>query len=253
MKASLVACVALAGAAPASAQDDVAAFYQGRQLRMIVGSAVGGGYDLFARIVARHIVHHIPGNPSIIVQNQPAAGGVVMANQLYGQGPKDGTVIGVPINGIPTAPLLQSGTQFDADQAHLGRQHQSRSLCRLRLAHRAGREHHRTDQQGSGRGRHHARHDHGRFPAAGERCARLQVQDRSRLSGHAADQSRHRARRGARHGRSRLGLGQGADPALDQRRRRSRCSRNTVSSDIRSFPMCPPCSSWRPRRRIGRP
>ena len=113
MKAALVACVALAGAAPASAQDDVAAFYQGRQLRMIVGSAVGGGYDLFARIVARHIVHHIPGNPSIVVQNQPAAGGVVMANQLYGQGPKDGTVIGVPINGIPTAPLLQSGTQFD--------------------------------------------------------------------------------------------------------------------------------------------
>ena len=63
MKAALVAWVALAGAAPASAQDDVAAFYRGQQLRMIVGSAVGGGYDLFARIVARHIVHHIPGNP----------------------------------------------------------------------------------------------------------------------------------------------------------------------------------------------
>jgi tripartite-type tricarboxylate transporter receptor subunit TctC len=100
-------------AMPASAQDDIAAFYKGKQLRMIVGSAAGGGYDLFARIVARHIVHHIPGNPNIIVQNQPAAGGVVMTNQLYGQGPKDGTVIGVPINGLPTAPLLQSGTQFD--------------------------------------------------------------------------------------------------------------------------------------------
>jgi tripartite-type tricarboxylate transporter receptor subunit TctC len=80
---------------------------------MIVGSAVGGGYDLFARIVARHIGNHIPGHPHIIVQNQPAAGGVVMVNQLYGQGPKDGTAIGVPINGIPTAPLLQAGTQFD--------------------------------------------------------------------------------------------------------------------------------------------
>jgi tripartite-type tricarboxylate transporter receptor subunit TctC len=107
-------CVGLA--APAGAQDDVAAFYRGKQLRMIVGSAVGGGYDLFARIVARHIVHHIPGHPGIIVQNQPAAGGVVMANQLYGQGPKDGTVIGVPINGLPTAPLLQSGTQFDSER-----------------------------------------------------------------------------------------------------------------------------------------
>jgi tripartite-type tricarboxylate transporter receptor subunit TctC len=114
MKVAPIAfAVLLAAAVPASAQDDVAAFYKGRQLRMIVGSAVGGGYDLFARIVARHIVNHIPGGPHIIVQNQPAAGGVAMTNQLYGQGPNDGTVIGVPINGIPTAPLLQSGTQFD--------------------------------------------------------------------------------------------------------------------------------------------
>jgi tripartite-type tricarboxylate transporter receptor subunit TctC len=101
------------GAVPAGAQADVAAFYRGKQLRMVVGSAAGGGYDLFARIVARHMVNHVPGHPHIIVQNQPAAGGVVMTNQLYAQGPKDGTVIGVPINGIPTAPLLQSGTQFD--------------------------------------------------------------------------------------------------------------------------------------------
>jgi tripartite-type tricarboxylate transporter receptor subunit TctC len=99
---------------PACAQEDVAEFFRGKQLRMIVGSAAGGGYDLLARIVARHIVDHIPGRPSVIVQNQPAAGGVAMTNQLYGQGPKDGTVIGVPINGIPTAPLLQSGAQFDA-------------------------------------------------------------------------------------------------------------------------------------------
>ncbi len=97
-----------------AAAEDVVQFYRGKQLRMIVGSAVGGGYDLFARIVARHIVHHIPGSPTIIVQNQPAAGGVVMANQLYAQGPRDGTVIAVPINGLPTAPLLQAGTQFDA-------------------------------------------------------------------------------------------------------------------------------------------
>ena len=100
-------------ATAAEAQGDVAAFYRGKQIRMIVGSAVGGGYDLFARVVARHLVNHIPGNPHILVQNQPAAGGVVMTNQLYNQGPKDGTVIGVPINGIPTAPLLQAGTQFD--------------------------------------------------------------------------------------------------------------------------------------------
>jgi tripartite-type tricarboxylate transporter receptor subunit TctC len=101
---------------PAGAQDDVAAFYRGKQLRMIVGSAVGGGYDLFARIVARHIGHYIPGNPTIIVQNLPAAGGIVMTNQLFSQGPKDGTAVGIPINGIPTAPMLMSGTQFDSSK-----------------------------------------------------------------------------------------------------------------------------------------
>jgi hypothetical protein len=102
-------------ATPAVA-DDVADFYRGKQLRFIVGSAVGGAYDLFARAVARQIVHHIPGNPTIVVQNQPAAGGMVMTNQLYNQGPQDGTVIGVPLNGVPTAPMLQAGSQFDASK-----------------------------------------------------------------------------------------------------------------------------------------
>jgi tripartite-type tricarboxylate transporter receptor subunit TctC len=99
--------------AQAFAQDDVASFYKGKQVRLVVGTAPGGGYDLFARIVARHMAAHIPGQPTIVVQNLPAAGGLVMTNQLYALGPKDGTAIGVPINGIPTAPLLQQGAQFD--------------------------------------------------------------------------------------------------------------------------------------------
>jgi tripartite-type tricarboxylate transporter receptor subunit TctC len=108
-------CMCLWMAAPASAQEDVAAFYRGKQLRMVVGTGPGGGYDLFARAVARHIVNHIPGNPTVIVQNQPAAGGLVMVNQLYSLGPKDGTVIAAPINGIPTAPLLEpAAARFDA-------------------------------------------------------------------------------------------------------------------------------------------
>jgi tripartite-type tricarboxylate transporter receptor subunit TctC len=97
------------------AQADVAAFYRGKQLRMLVGTGPGGGYDLFARAVARHIGSHIPGNPTVIVQNQAAAGGLVMVNQLYSLGPKDGTVIAAPINGIPTAPLLEpAAARFDA-------------------------------------------------------------------------------------------------------------------------------------------
>jgi len=109
-----ISAAVLSVSAAAHAQDAVADFYRGKQLRFVVGSAAGGAYDIYARAVARQIVHHIPGNPTIIVQNQPAAGGMVMTNQIYNQGPKDGTVIGVPLNGIPTAPMLQAGAQFDA-------------------------------------------------------------------------------------------------------------------------------------------
>ena len=103
--------------APAAAQEDIAAFYKGKTVRIVVGTAAGGGYDLFARIVARHLSTHIPGAPAIMVQNLPAAGGLVMTNQLYATAPHDGTVIGAPINGIPTAPLLQpNGAHFDAEK-----------------------------------------------------------------------------------------------------------------------------------------
>ena len=108
----LAAAIACGLAAPAAAQD-VADFYRGKQMRLMVGSSVGGGYDTLGRLLARHIVNHIPGHPTMIVQNLPAAGGMVMTNQLYSQGPRDGTVIGAPINGIPTAPMLQPGAQFD--------------------------------------------------------------------------------------------------------------------------------------------
>jgi tripartite-type tricarboxylate transporter receptor subunit TctC len=121
MRRGLFALLLLLGLAPAQAQaqaqDEVAAFYRGKQVRLIVGTAPGGLYDLAARIVARHIGAHIPGNPTVIVQNLPAAGGLAMTNQLYAQGPKDGTAIGVPINGIPTLPLIQpAGVQFDANR-----------------------------------------------------------------------------------------------------------------------------------------
>jgi len=106
---AVVACLAVN---PAQA-DSVADFYKGRQIRVVVGAAVGGGYDLYARALARRMVHYIPGNPTMIVQNQPGAGGVTLTNQLYQQGPKDGTAIGAPLSGIPTAPLLQSGANYD--------------------------------------------------------------------------------------------------------------------------------------------
>jgi tripartite-type tricarboxylate transporter receptor subunit TctC len=106
--AVVVASTSVAGA------DSVADFYKGKQLRIIVGSAVGGGYDLYARALAKDLGRHIPGEPTIIVQNQPGAGGMMMVSQIYGQGPHDGTVIGAAVNGTPTAPMLQGGAKFDA-------------------------------------------------------------------------------------------------------------------------------------------
>ena len=105
----------LTAATPAAAQDDVAAFYKGKVVRLIVGIGVGSGYDINARLLARYLPKYIPGNPTVIVQNQPGAGSLTMTNQLYAAGPFDGTAIGASFNGLPTTPLLQpTGARFEA-------------------------------------------------------------------------------------------------------------------------------------------
>jgi len=110
----LLALSILLVATPASAQDDAAAFFKGKTLRLIVGIGVGSGYDINARLLARFMVNHIPGQPTIIVQNQPGAGSLTMTNALYNTGPFDGTVMGASFNGMPTTPLLQpTGVRFD--------------------------------------------------------------------------------------------------------------------------------------------
>lgn len=93
----LAAMALIAGAAvspPAYAQEAGASFYRGKQVSIIVGSAPGGGYDLYARHVARHFSKHIPGNPDMVVQNMPGAGGLIAANHLYTRAPRDGSTIG---------------------------------------------------------------------------------------------------------------------------------------------------------------
>jgi hypothetical protein len=81
----------------------------------MVGIDVGSGYDVNARLLARHLVNHIPGNPAIVVQNQPGAGSATMTAQLYANGPFDGTVIGAAFAGLPTYPLFTpaAATRFD--------------------------------------------------------------------------------------------------------------------------------------------
>lgn len=92
-----VICIAglIASITSALAQDGIADFYKGKQIRVIVPSASGGGFDLYARYVARHLGKHIPGNPTLVVQNMPGAGGLAAANHLYTRASKDGLTIGV--------------------------------------------------------------------------------------------------------------------------------------------------------------
>ena len=94
-----VLCLAPGGAL---AQD----FYKDKQIRMIIGHPVGGDYDIGGRVLAKHLGKHIPGNPTIIVQNMPAAGSIVAANYLHNQAPKDGTVFGSFSRNFPSQALV---------------------------------------------------------------------------------------------------------------------------------------------------
>ena len=108
-----VCCVTLA-CGPAQAQDDVAAFYAGKRVALQVGSAAGTGYDIIARVIVRFMPRHIPGTPTMIVQNMAGAGSIRLATSLLNVGPHDGTAFGLAINGLPTAPLLQpDAAKFD--------------------------------------------------------------------------------------------------------------------------------------------
>jgi tripartite-type tricarboxylate transporter receptor subunit TctC len=89
----LCAWIATPGIRPAQAQT-VEDFYKSKPLTIVVGVTAGGGYDLIARLLSRHNVKHIPGNPSPVVQNMPGSGSVVAAGYLYSIAPKDGSVIG---------------------------------------------------------------------------------------------------------------------------------------------------------------
>lgn len=103
-----------AAASPASAQAPAPAFYAGKTVTLLIGFGSGGGNDIWARMVARHMGRHLPGHPNILPQNLPGAGGLLVANQLYNVSPKDGTVIALINRGIPMEPLLGgAGTQFD--------------------------------------------------------------------------------------------------------------------------------------------
>src|SRR5258708_3704311 len=103
--ASWLAYVALAvlGTAPAAAAETD--FYSGKTIQMLIGFSAGGGYDIYARTLARHMGRHIPGNPRLIAQNMPGAGSLKAVNYLYDAAPKDGTVIARFAPGVVVEPL----------------------------------------------------------------------------------------------------------------------------------------------------
>jgi tripartite-type tricarboxylate transporter receptor subunit TctC len=109
----LLAATLSCATVPARA-DDVADFYRGKRINLVIGYGTGGGYDLYARMLGRFLGDHIPGKPTIIAQNMPGAGSRGAANWLYNVAPKDGSVISILSQTTPTDQALgQPGVQFD--------------------------------------------------------------------------------------------------------------------------------------------
>ena len=102
-------------AAPARA-DEIADFYRGKTLQLIVGYGPGGGNDVYARLLARHMGRHMPGTPNIVVQNMPGAGSLVAANTIANLAPRDGTAFGTFARNLPLSSVIggHANIRFDA-------------------------------------------------------------------------------------------------------------------------------------------
>jgi tripartite-type tricarboxylate transporter receptor subunit TctC len=107
LAASLTLALCATPLAAHAQTQSVADFYRGKSIRLIVGAAAGGGYDIPARLLSTYMPKHIPGNPSIVVENMPGATSLIMTNYLYSRAPRDGTAIGMPNNNLPLEPRLK--------------------------------------------------------------------------------------------------------------------------------------------------
>jgi tripartite-type tricarboxylate transporter receptor subunit TctC len=108
-----------------------ASFYKGKSIDLYIGYSAGGGYDVYARALARHMGRFIPGNPTIVPKNMPGAGSLVLANWLYNVAAKDGTAFGMIGRGTAFDPLLGSTkAQFDAAKFNwIGSMNDEVSVC----------------------------------------------------------------------------------------------------------------------------
>ena len=129
------ALTALTCADRAPAQETVAQFYRGKTITIIAASSPGGGYDLYARTVARHIGKHIPGNPSVVVSNMPGAASNVAAAYIYNAAAKDGTVIGALFMGAVVEPLFSGRIRATHDMSkfhYVGNANKDVYVCLVR-------------------------------------------------------------------------------------------------------------------------
>src|SRR5260370_38977916 len=110
--AILVLVVVIASIVPAGAQPR---FFEGKTVRIVVGFSAGGGYDTYSRVIARHLGRHVPGKPTVIVENMPGAGSLIAANHLYKVAKPEGLTIGNFAGGLVLAQVLgQPGVEVDA-------------------------------------------------------------------------------------------------------------------------------------------
>jgi tripartite-type tricarboxylate transporter receptor subunit TctC len=111
----LALAVAVAGSAAAQSLES---FYRGKTVTLLIGTEPGGAYDLYARLLARHLGRHIPGNPAVVAQNMPGAASMVLAGHLYSVAARDGLVLGAVQRGMPFNPLYtgeeSAAARFDA-------------------------------------------------------------------------------------------------------------------------------------------
>jgi tripartite-type tricarboxylate transporter receptor subunit TctC len=127
---ALIGLLVLATGTNALAQSP-ADFYKNKNVELYIGYSVGGGYDLYARVLARHIAKHIPGNPTVVPKNMEGAGSLRLANWLAKAAPRDGSVFGTFGRGVPFYPLLGlPGAQFKAtDFSWIGSASNEVSMC----------------------------------------------------------------------------------------------------------------------------
>ena len=142
---ALLAAAAAMLIAPLAHAQPAEPFFARKTVTIYIGYTAGGSYDLYARLIARHLGKHIPGNPSVVAQNMPGAGSMKAANYVYQVAPKDGTALGVIVESAALEQVLgNTAAQYDAAQVHLYRPRRHLEQHLHAVAHLQGADRSRT-------------------------------------------------------------------------------------------------------------